>query len=83
MHINVQTSGKETIQMVNAAQIPISSDAVDSALIEKAADGDAYSQNLLGIMYMNGDGVEKNDSIAKYWFFKAAEQGFTPAQMVL
>ncbi|MBO7051554.1 MAG: SEL1-like repeat protein [Prevotella sp.] len=38
------------------------------------------AQGYLGFMYGTGEGVEKNDSVAKYWFQKAAEQGNAMAQ---
>jgi len=43
---------------------------------EKAAgQGDAKSQNRLGIIYEFGDGVAKNDTEAVKWYRKAADQG--------
>ncbi len=37
--------------------------------------GDALAQSYLGRMYLNGQGVPKNDSQAVDWFRKAAKQG--------
>lgn len=45
-----------------------------------AAQGEARSQNNLGVCYDNGEGVPKDMSRAVYWFKKAAEQGNAIAQ---
>lgn len=51
---------------------------------EKAAEqGDAWAQNELGFMYLNGKGVVQNFSLAEHWFGKAAEQGLEQAQCSL
>ena len=42
------------------------------ALIEAAEQGDAWSQNSLGVAYAQGKGVEKSDGVAIEWFRKAA-----------
>jgi TPR repeat protein len=53
-------------------------------LCRKAADqGNAAAQYKLGVMYQNGQGVEKDDSKAFVWFGKAAEQGNAAAKVVL
>ena len=44
-------------------------------LLAKATQGDAGAQNDLGICYRDGDGGEKDEKRACYWFSKAAEQG--------
>jgi TPR repeat protein len=41
----------------------------------RAEQGDAFYQTGLGIMYLEGDGVPKNDAEAVKWFRMAAEQG--------
>ena len=41
-----------------------------------ANDGDAAAQFNLGLMYMTGQGVSRDDAAAAIWFQKAAEQGF-------
>lgn len=48
-----------------------------------AEKGDDHSQFLLGTMYFNGDGVDKNWQTAAQWFRKAAEQGNFRAQTLL
>jgi uncharacterized protein len=45
-----------------------------------ANDGDATAQFNLGLMYVNGHGVQRDDSAAALWFRKAAEQGYALAQ---
>jgi Transglycosylase SLT domain/Sel1 repeat len=45
--------------------------------------GDAESQFSLGWMYTNGRGVDRNDSLAAFFFQAAAEQGFEQAQRML
>ena len=53
-------------------------------LFSSAADqGHASSQNYLGIMYMLGRGVIRDDSQAAVWFRKAADQGHASAQFNL
>ncbi len=49
-------------------------------LIQMAAvDGDAESQNRLGIMYAKGIGVARNFTRARDWFDKAAKQNYGEA----
>jgi len=45
-----------------------------------ANQGDSEAQNTLGLMYLTGEGVKKNVSVAKKWFKKAAALGHTQAQ---
>jgi hypothetical protein len=45
-----------------------------------AERGDSVSQNLLGWMYFNGEGVKKNDKEAVKWMQMAAIQGNPDAQ---
>jgi len=47
----------------------------------KAAEqGHADAQNNLGVLYMNGQGVPQNRSLAIAWYRQAAAQGNTTAQ---
>lgn len=39
------------------------------------------SQNLLGVMFSCGAGVEQDDAVAMYWFNKAADQGHEAAKV--
>lgn len=45
-----------------------------------AKQGLAGAQNVLGRMYLNGQGVPKDDEKSVEWFTKAAEQGHAEAQ---
>ena len=51
-----------------------------SWLMKAADQGDASSQNLLGVMYYDGRGVSKNKAEAAKWFRLAADQGEAHAQ---
>ena len=42
--------------------------------------GDPQSQLLLGVMYLHGEGVQRNDKTAAQWFRKSAEQGDETAE---
>jgi TPR repeat protein len=44
-----------------------------------AEQGDAGSQNGLGVLYQNGEGVQKNSAEAMMWYQRAAAQGFSKA----
>ncbi|RKZ73968.1 MAG: hypothetical protein DRQ57_12590 [Gammaproteobacteria bacterium] len=55
-----------------------------SKWVRKAATaGDREAQNTLGLMYLKGEGVKKNQNLAKKWFKKAATLGHTQAQQNL
>lgn len=45
-----------------------------------AEKGDADAQYSLGVMYINGEGVPKDNVAAVTWYQKAAEQGHSTAQ---
>ncbi|GHT40504.1 hypothetical protein AGMMS49921_02000 [Endomicrobiia bacterium] len=42
---------------------------------KKAVQGDAPAQNNLGVIVLQGEGVEQDYKVAFNWFKKAAEQG--------
>lgn len=48
-----------------------------------ATDGDPAAQMLMGQLYFNGEGVEKNIELAMYWYQQAASNGFKEAQFRL
>ena len=52
-------------------------------LMQKADKGDPSAQMFLGLCYQEGNGVEKNDSLAVYWFEKSARKGLSEAQVML
>ncbi|MBN2603377.1 MAG: bifunctional trypsin-like peptidase domain-containing/SEL1-like repeat protein [Candidatus Thermoplasmatota archaeon] len=49
--------------------------------IAAAENGNADSQNVLGLMYVNGEGAEKDCEKARLWFLKSALQNHAPAQL--
>ncbi len=53
------------------------------ALLQEAQKGNAEAQNLLGLCYARGNGVEKDLKQAAEWFRKAAEQENADAQFNL
>jgi hypothetical protein len=48
-----------------------------------ADDGFAGAQNNLGDLYETGEGVQKNDKVASYWYARAAERGEPTAYLSL
>ena len=48
-----------------------------------AKQGQAAAQYHLGLLYANGQGVQKDDAQARQWYEKAANQGHTLAQVNL
>lgn len=53
-------------------------------LLRRAAEqGNARSQFAVGLMYMKGQGVDRDYNFAAYWFKKSAEQGNAGAQNTL
>lgn len=51
--------------------------------MQKAGQGDAEAQYILGIMYEDGSGVEQNRAKAFLWYEKSALQGYKDAQSTL
>ena len=45
-----------------------------------AEQGDANSQEMIGFMYLQGQGVPRGDSLAVQWYQRAAKQGHAGAQ---
>lgn len=52
-------------------------------LRQRAEEGDAEAQYMLGDRYLNGEGVTQDASEAVKWLRKAAEQGNDEAQFAL
>ena len=48
--------------------------------IEAARNGDIAAQNIIGVCYYNGDGVEQDYAKAVEWFRKTAEKGDVTGQ---
>jgi TPR repeat protein len=49
-------------------------------VLQAAEAGDPGSQNMIGVAYRDGDGIEKDRDQAKEWFLKAANQNDPKAQ---
>lgn len=63
--------------------LAINSLAVADDLVElrkSAEQGNAQAQTNLGVAYINGEGIQKDEAQAISWFRKAAEQGNAEAQ---
>ena len=67
------------------AVAPLPAEGQGSVESDRAAaeQGDAAAQHDLGVMYMDGRGVEQDDAEAVRWFRLAAEQGHDNAQVDL
>jgi TPR repeat protein len=77
---------KKDISMNSLDSYDFSSDGNDQdllILLEAAQQGHPGAQNDLGICYLHGEGVTKDDAKAVYWYRKAAEQGIDNAQFVM
>lgn len=48
--------------------------------LRAAEQGNVYAQFNLGVLYANGEGVQKNNAKSVYWFFESAKQGYMYAQ---
>lgn len=59
------------------------SDTPVGALLERAAGGDSDAQFALGLMYYEGDHVEKNHAEAAEWWRMAAENGHIESQFAI
>lgn len=51
-------------------------------LLDKAKENDGAAQYRLGVMYDIGYQVAENDHDALYWYWRAAENGYSPAQFL-
>lgn len=56
---------------------------VPESVWERAKQGDALSQSVIGMRYLYGDGVPQDYTLAFNWFQKAADQGRDGAQFSL
>lgn len=54
-----------------------------SCFLKAAQQGDAEAQFSLGNMFVEGQGIPRDEQQAASWFRKAAEQGFVAAQVNL
>ncbi|KAK5829608.1 hypothetical protein F5H01DRAFT_393690 [Linnemannia elongata] len=84
-NINAQANNGNPLSTSQSHQSPQDHTAPTSArnispIVVKASLGDAKSQVELGDMYRTGDGVEEDFDEARYWYFKAANQGYPAGQ---
>jgi len=52
-------------------------------LLQNAENGDPDAQYALGLLYLEGQGVKKDEKTAAEWFQKATDQGHKEAQKKL
>jgi uncharacterized protein len=69
-------------RLVNKGAPGLNADKATSLkLLQSAASsGHAASQNMLGLMLQNGDGVAKDEKAAASWYRKSADQKFATAE---
>lgn len=48
-----------------------------------AEQGDAAAQYHLGLLYEEGQGLQKDFDLARFWYLRAAQQGYTDAYFAL
>jgi TPR repeat protein len=73
----------------NADQLEDAKAAIENEDFEKAfellsplaEEGNAEAQTCLGALYVNGQGVEKDDTKGLSWIMKAARQGYDQARL--
>ena len=65
--------------LYSGSGIPMDRDKGLGLLFKSADEGNLVAQNVLGIIYENGDGVAANLRLAKDSYLKSAEQGSVSA----
>src|SRR5690242_10020814 len=70
-----EAGGREALEAYQRGDYP----AAFAACRMAAQQGDPSCQNLLGVLYSQGRGVQKSEAEAATWFRKAAEQGHPQA----
>ena len=50
---------------------------------ERAENGNAYGQYSMGLRYLKGEGVKRNEELGREWLTKAAKQGHDDAYQTL
>jgi len=75
---NAYTFGSETPKLVADADIEAA-----QWYFKAASAGNADAQYSLGLLFMAGKGVQKNDNEARNWMQKAAQQGHADAKNTL
>ncbi len=74
------TLRKEALSYEHGEGVPKDIDRAVKLYCEGARLGDPEAQYSLGWIYANGRGVDRNDSLAAYFFSLAAKQGHVPSQ---
>ena len=65
----------------NHGHLQMNENKVDFDLMQQMAEqGDAHAQTLIAISYAKGEGVPIDNQQASFWYQKASEQGYAPAQ---
>ena len=59
--------------------VPKSSKDEFKLVLKRAKNGKAWAQYMVGVLYMNGEGVQKNEVEGARWLKKSAEAGNTDA----
>src|SRR5581483_8392387 len=78
--VYIQTYREDMDDIVSAPYEP----DTDLVLVQhQAAKGDMDAQYVLGLLYLDGDGVEQSTEEALRWLRKAAKQGDVNAQLVV
>ena len=75
---------EQPAHIVDAAYAAFEKGDYKSALLlgrPVADQGDSRAQSLLGLIYLNGRGVQRNDPEAMKWYRRAADQGDADAQV--
>ena len=71
---------KTIIGIISLFTLTFYSCATTDSIFKKAKSGNAKAQYNRGVMYIEGDGVSKDDSEAFKWITKSAKQGNAKAQ---
>jgi hypothetical protein len=82
----VESASQEVAAILKKAESFVKRGQTTKALplyLKLAGDGNADAQFKLGLIYANGQGVDKDDKQAVDWFEKAAQQGHREAQTKL
>jgi hypothetical protein len=78
--------GQANAQVTRIAQLSSQEELkkIEIQILKSAAEqGSKREQHLLGLSYLYGQGVPKDEKSAAYWISKAAEQGYADAQIDL
>ena len=79
-------SNKDAAEKVRVDNVLKKSEAENKALKwnqDQAEKGDPYGQYRMGMRYLNGDGVAKDETKAREWFIKASAQNHVDAKAEL